>query len=927
MRKRIVFILLVLLLVATNSMSFASNNVVYTQTLEQLEKSQEYIVKWRYAPIADADEYVVLEHDHTIRVSLIKVLSTDARRVIEQLQQSSNVEYIELNTRLEIQVNTTTFDTKDQYYLDQTRLRDARNLVEINTDLTIAVLDTGVDLSHPDLIGNLVTGVNLIDSKKTPQDDHGHGTMVAGIIAATGKYGYEGILPKINIMPVKVMHANGSGDSLTVSKGVRYAVDNGADIIALSLADFNYSKKLAEEMAYAESKNVLVVAATGNGGNPVQYPAAYPTVLAVGAVDQQDRVAAYSNFGQQVDVVAPGTSIYSLKLGGGYRSSTGTSMAGPQVVGLAALILSKYPDYTPAQVRNLLRYATSDIGTMNWNEKTGYGRIDAIAALLAPLPADIYEPNNSAAEAKVAPLGKQVNAALNATNDIDWFTITVPYDGNLRIDWQRDTSSPTTSLRMTLYDAQMVEISTFSSRLDAYLAANVKKGTYRVKIEVLGPLVNTGLQYSFTSSFRIYDDAYGNNHSSATAFAVPITQGELSGTLSKDYEEDWFAFHIPIEGEFSYMLYTDTPSIDTVVTVIKPNNQRTVTDKSGFQNGNVEQDTFQVSEGTLLIGIRNYYEQATNGIYTLQWNYRPEMVDNNEPNNSLFAATTLKLKQPVYGYIASIADYDYFKFTVEEEGIYQVAGSNFPAKVRPSMSLYNAKYERIAIVSLKDNETQFSHQSWLTKGTYFIRIDARTKFTNQLYSLMVEKVDTLFRDLSNHWAQDSINHLASIGVIKGYEDKTFRPNNAITRAEFVHLLVKSLGITSATNVNVLPFTDVTDTYWARDSIRIAYFSGLVTGYENNTFRPEGVISRSEMVAMLARGLDLKPVGNSSSIRPNGQLAVQKFTDINQTNWYTDALSVLQQLDMINGFNDGTFRPNANTSRAEAATMLARIWFR
>lgn len=925
--KKSIAALLVMILFVTMGLSPIASNSVTAAGLDGKSaiENQEYIVKWIYSPIADGYDYRVIEHDPRLKVSLIQILSPYKGPVIERLQLDPNVEYVEKNVEMSIHADPNiTIDTKQQYYLDTTGLRAARNLVALNKDLTIAILDTGVDLTHPDLIDNLVIGTNLIDSKKAPQDDQGHGTMVAGIIASTGKdrTGYEGILPNTNIMPIKVMASDGRGDALKVSQGIRYAVDNGADIISLSLADVVYSKKMKEEVEYAEEKGVLVVAVTGNGGNPVGYPAAYPTVLSVGAVDQSDKFASYSNYGPEVDVVAPGTQILAPQLGGGYGASTGTSMAGPQVVGLAALIMSKYPEYTPAQIRNLIRYSAKTVGTADWNAKTGYGRIDAIAALMLNLPDDMYEPNDTATQAKVAPLGKQVNAKLSSINDKDWYKVDVAYDGKLRVDWTRPTSNRTTAIKVTIYDSMQKELTSFSSRDNSSLEANVKQGSYFIKTEAVGVLTGA-LDYSLISSFRIYDDAYGNNHTPDTAYVVPVTQKQLIGTLARDLEEDWFEINIPIEGEFSLEVFADNYSIDTVVTVIRPNGQRTVIDKASF--GGTESSTLALKAGKLRIGIRNYYEHATNGEYTLQWNYQPSVIDAHEPNNSIYTAKTIRINEPVYGYIASLADYDYFKFTVAEEGLYQVEGDNFPVKVRPSMSLYNPSYERIALVQLRENDTRFKHQVWLEKGTYFVRIDARSRFTDQLYSLHVTKVAAAFKDLANNWARESINRLASIGVINGYEDKTFRPNAAISRAEFAHLLVKSLELRSSSGT--MPFTDVKSNYWARESIMIAYQQGIVTGYDDKTFRPEAQISRSEMVAMLVRGLALKPVQNSNRVQPNGQLAVQKFSDIKNTSWYTNDLSILLQLSLLTGFEDGTFRPNANTSRAEVATMLERIWYK
>lgn len=914
--KRVVWLLICSLLTMIAAPLVHQDYAYASVSIDKSVVEQDFIVKWNYSPLPFHDEYVILQQDPILKASLIRIYGQDINHVIQRLLRDPNIEYIEKNSYGKIQTSSDSKVSGLPYYMEFTGMNSAKELIEVNPDLTIAILDTGVDFNHPDLSPYLLPGINFVNKNKPPQDDHGHGTMVAGVIVQ--------ILQNVQILPVKVMGADGRGDAMTVSQGIRYAVDNGADIISISLADFNYSKKMLEEVAYAEEKGVVVIAVTGNGGYQVGYPAAYPTVLAVGAVDENGKPAAYSNRGQEVDVAAPGTKIYTTKLGGGYTTSTGTSMAGPQVVSLAALILSKYPDYTPAQVRDLIRYTSRDVGVAKWNEQTGYGVIDAVLALMLTLPNDIHELNNSSATAAPAPLGKQLHGVIDSAEDKDWFKINVPNPGTLKINWARTGSNRTTNMKITVYDAQLVEVKAFSSRFNGSMDVSVKKGTYFVRIEAIGTLEGT-IHYSLTNSFRIYDDAFGNNHSSSRAYSVPLTQNKLVGTLNTDFEEDWFEFNLPLEGTFSFVVSSSTYALDPVVTVIRPNGQRSTFDRTGFSNGNVEQGEFTVTEGRLKIGIRNYYDQATNGEYYFEWKYDPIIVDPNEPNNSMYSATSLGLNELTYGYIGSVVDYDYFKINVTKEGLYQFQGSNFPQGVQPSFHIYNSKFQRIVQLSTSATATGFTHQVWLTPGTYYLRIDAKKSFTDRLYTFQFTSVDVAFRDIANHWAQASINKLAGTGIITGYEDKTFKPNQQITRAEFVHLLVKSLGLKS-TSTAAVPFTDVKHNYWARESIQIAYHNGLITGYSDRTFRPNDPITRSEMVSILVRGLKLQPVSGSDKITANARVATQKFKDVKRQDWYAGDLSILVQLNFIQGFEDGTFRPTANTSRAEVATMLERIWY-
>ncbi len=175
-----------------------------------------------------------------------------------------------------------------QTYLDMIHVDQAWAAAgDSRTPIVVAVVDTGVDLVHPDLVGNLVDGVNLLQPSKKPQDDNGHGTNVAGIIAATfnNDKGIAGIAPNAKIMPIKALEADGTGGEAKLGEGIKYAVDHGAKIVVLSLGLNKYSDYMEGIVQYAEDHNVLLVAAVGNESTSVKYPAAYPTVLAVGGVN------------------------------------------------------------------------------------------------------------------------------------------------------------------------------------------------------------------------------------------------------------------------------------------------------------------------------------------------------------------------------------------------------------------------------------------------------------------------------------------------------------------------------------------------------------------------------------------------------------------------------------------------------------------
>ena len=229
-----------------------------------------------------------------------------------------------------------------QWALDRISASDAWGITQGSGGIQIAILDTGIDSSHPDLQGKVAASVNFSNSA-TEQDMYGHGTHVAGIAGASTNngVGIAGVGFDSSLMNVKVMGDNGTGGYSWVTQGVIWATDNGADVINLSLGAQFGSTALEEAIHYATARGVLVVAAAGNMSSDAPfYPAAYPEVIAVASTDYYDRLAPGSNYGSWVDVAAPGGNIYSTLPGSRYGNMAGTSMASPHVAGVAALVFA-----------------------------------------------------------------------------------------------------------------------------------------------------------------------------------------------------------------------------------------------------------------------------------------------------------------------------------------------------------------------------------------------------------------------------------------------------------------------------------------------------------------------------------------------------------------------------------------------------------
>jgi subtilisin family serine protease len=277
-------------------------------------------------------------------------------------------------------------DWPQQDGLRLTGFPKAWDVTQGSSKIVVAVIDTGVDANHPDLRGALVPGWDFIGNDGDPSDDHGHGTAVAGVVAARSNnhVGGAGICWRCLVMPIKALDARGSGDDTLIAAGIVWAVDHGARVINLSLGGPGSSVELANALAYASAKGVIVVAAAGNAGTTTQfYPAADPHAISVAATTVADSRYSWSNFGSWVRLAAPGCNIAPI-LGGSYGTFCGTSSATPVVAGLVALELSAQPAATARDVEDALARAAVPLPAF-----VQYGRIDAgrTLALLRPAAA------------------------------------------------------------------------------------------------------------------------------------------------------------------------------------------------------------------------------------------------------------------------------------------------------------------------------------------------------------------------------------------------------------------------------------------------------------------------------------------------------------------------------------------------------------
>jgi subtilisin family serine protease len=416
-----------------------------------------------------------------------------------------------------------------QWNMRRVAAPEAWDLTFGSYSLVVAVIDSGVDLYHPEFTGRLRPGYDYVNGDDLPYDDYGHGTHVTGILAAAANngIGVAGLAAAIRILPLKVLDAQGSGYYYNIALAIRRAADSGAQIINLSLGGFSDSLDLQEAVSYALGRNCFVAAAAGNcadggagcaGRNPNYYPAAYAGVVAVGATDHFDNWATYSGYKSYLALSAPGgvgsDPIWSTLPGSGYGSKYGTSMATPLVSAAAALILTYMPTATPAQIADILKNTADKVGPYTYvggrNDWYGAGRLNVARAVRWAYP-----------------------PALKPTTDRPRFLLGAPVtQQRLALALNNESAQPATWQATVLEGAAWLSV-TPSDGVSAYSAPGkltlqagptaLGPGEYDgvIEIKTLAPVVTT---------FRIYV---------TLRVAASLQQQFVPLTVSQDRAADW----------------------------------------------------------------------------------------------------------------------------------------------------------------------------------------------------------------------------------------------------------------------------------------------------------------------------------------------------------------------------------------------------
>lgn len=483
------------------------------------------------------------------RMRLNRGQSLDA--ALARLRKRGDVEYAEPVYVLRAYSTPNDTSYNRQWSLPKIQADKAWDVWQPQSKITLAIIDTGIEQTHPDLqnvflrdAGGNVIGYNALTNVATgaaANDDNGHGTHCAGTAAgqvnnATGIAGVSGWNPAVSgsnsyvqLMPIKVLDAEGSGSDADVAEGIIWAADHGARVISMSLGGAGSSTTLSNAVAYARNRGVVITAAAGNDGTSVRsYPAAYTGVISVAATDANDKLAYFSNWGTWVKVAAPGVSIYNTYPGGRYSTMSGTSMATPHVAGEAAAILAQNPSLSIAQVESLIvgnvdPYLPYDAQSI----VAGAGRINVYKALLA---AGGGAASVSVSSLALNPTSVQGGSASTATLTL---TGTAP-TGGTQVTVYSDSASATVPATVTVAAGQSsttftVTTTSVTSATTANVTATVGSVSKAAALTITAPSVAVTLNSVSVSPTTIASGATGTG---TVTLSGPAGAGGISVSLS-----------------------------------------------------------------------------------------------------------------------------------------------------------------------------------------------------------------------------------------------------------------------------------------------------------------------------------------------------------------------------------------------------------
>lgn len=432
----------------------------------------------------------------------------DEREIKRLLKKDHRLKNVELDTIVTLDQTITDPSFNRSWALP---IIDAPTAWDISTGdgIIVAVLDTGVDSTHPDLAANMVPGWNMYDNNDDTADVHNHGTWVAGTIAAAANNGAgsAGVAWSAEIMPVRISTPDGTAFMCTIANGIRWAADHGAKVVNNSYSGVAGSATIRSAAQYLRNKGGVLVVSAGNTGSRLNHSPS-DVILVASATDSNDQRPSWSSYGSYVDIAAPGVSIFTTSRGGGYSFVSGTSFSSPIVAATAALMFSANNELTPADLDQLMLSTTTDLGAPGFDDFYGTGRVDAAAAVVAAsslISVDDQAPSVTV----ISPNGGEVAGI-------------VPVDV--------EVSDNVGVVRAELWvNGKKIVTDTLVPFAFAWDSTNLAQGDYTLTVHAFDAAGNHGVSQNVVVT--VDNSSVIDDEAPAISISAPISGGEVSGIV------------------------------------------------------------------------------------------------------------------------------------------------------------------------------------------------------------------------------------------------------------------------------------------------------------------------------------------------------------------------------------------------------------
>ncbi|MHB1418810.1 MAG: S8 family serine peptidase [Bacillota bacterium] len=856
----------------------------------------------------------------------------DAAAIVNLLKKDPNVEYVEFDhprKYASIVPNDPGFDS--QLNLELINVPQAWEIERGRETVTVALLDTGVDLSHPDLKGRLVQGWDYVNDDSDPTDDsvNSHGTGLAGIIAAgvNNKIGISGVTWGVRIMPMKVLDENGQGKDSNIAAAIITSADRGAQVINISFGGTQSSRTVQEAVQYALRRGTTIVAAAGNDGGPVEYPAAYDGVIAVGAVGIDKQAAYFSNQGPEVDLAAPGIGVVSIKQKSDeLMAYHGTSVSAAIVTGVAALVASLQPGIKPAEIESVLRQTAEDINSPGVDQTTGAGLVNAWAAL-----AKVYggkgEITGSVKFNNINLPG--VAVALKGTG----LAVKTDLEGGFHLaGLPPGTYEVTAALNGYTAKEQAVTIGRSGGKilLEPFVFGQQETDQRNGELPTLSVVPNI-IGYKAPLELRIERSQLRNLDGERPLIGILFSGGVLSAespSLKNPVIINGKAVQEPLEylrshGEYVFRTGVTIPDGEYYIVVTEMGKEATPDSTLGWGRFEISRS----STSPALVTTASMQGAGEGGLVLTNGNSQLEL------KNAIAELLPGQVAAISFDPLSSEAVKPLFS---QLEAQYKRAGQTWI--VAGVLADNNGKAEPLSfvapiILSLPVEDYNFPGKGTLGlywwNGNGWSYVKSRYDPINSIITGTTAKTGVFtvmsytpgFTDIEGSSAKNYIEILATRQIIKGVQPNRFAPELTITRGQLAVLLARSLDLkTEKTGNQIMPFNDVKTGYWADKEIKAASTAGLIKGYTDGGFHPEQPVSREQLAAMMVRALNYL-----GALYPEDSSIMGRFVDGEKVSLVlAGQVGTAVRLGIIQGSGSGFLRPGSLATRADTAVMLYRM---